>query len=299
MRLNGAMTALVTPFTTDDRFDERAAKLILKQQLDGGISGLVVGGTTGESPTITEDEKQRYTELALEAAAGKVPVIVGTGSNSTKHTVEATKNAKRWGATHALVVCPYYNKPTQEGLFQHFRAVHQEAGLPVIAYNVPGRTVSDLLPETIARLVEIDAIVSVKDATANMQRAMETLMLIDPKKSFDLLSGDDFTILPFVAMGGTGVISVVSNLAPADTAKLVAASAKGDYAVARPLQTKLGILSKALFSTSSPIPVKVGMSLLGLCSPALRLPLVADDKVRVTMKEALFAYGGLLPAVWA
>ncbi|MFO0723408.1 MAG: 4-hydroxy-tetrahydrodipicolinate synthase [Myxococcota bacterium] len=298
MRLSGAMTALVTPFTPDDKFDERAARLILKQQLEGGIDGLVVGGTTGESPTITDEEKQRYTELALELSAGKVPIIVGTGSNNTKKTVEDTKIAKRWGATAALVVCPYYNKPTQEGMFQHLKAVWEGAGLPIVAYNVPGRTASDLLPETIARLVEIGAIVAVKDATANMQRAIDTLALVDPKKPFSLLSGDDFTILPFIACGGTGVISVVSNLAPSDTAALVKASAKGDYAVARPLQTKLAILSASLFQTPNPIPVKVGMSLLGLCSPAMRLPLVADEKVKNSMKQALFAYGGLLPAVW-
>ncbi|MCC7384009.1 MAG: 4-hydroxy-tetrahydrodipicolinate synthase [Deltaproteobacteria bacterium] len=295
MRFKGAYTALVTPFTSGGDLDVEAVKKILRQQIDGGIDGLVVAGTTGESPTLSEDEKRRYTELALEAARGKVPVIVGTGTNATRSTVLATKAAKSWGADAALVVCPYYNKPTQEGLFRHFQAVHQECGLPVVAYNVPGRTASDLLPETIARLVEIGAIAAVKDATANMQRAIETLAIVDRNKPFDLVSGDDFTILPFVACGGTGVISVVSNLVPGDTARLVRETAAGNWSVARPLQTKLVDLSRALFSVSSPIPVKAGMSMLGLCTADLRLPLVAaDEKTRASVKAAMERYGALL-----
>ncbi len=298
MLLRGAITALITPFDQDGSFDENAARRVLRQQIDGGIDGLVVGGTTGESPTITDDEKQRYTALALEASGGKVPVIVGTGTNDTRTTVEATVRAKAWGANAALVVCPYYNKPTQEGLYRHFMAAHEAAGLPIVAYNVPGRTVSDLLPETIARLVAAGAIVAVKDATANMQRAIETLALIPEGKPFSLISGDDFTILPFVACGGTGVISVVSNIVPGDTSQLVAASAAGDFATARALQTKIGALSRALFATSSPIPVKEGMSMLGLCAPHLRLPLVSEEKVAASMKAALQAYGGLLGGQW-
>lgn len=293
MQLHGAFTALVTPFDAHGDFDVEAAKKILRQQFEGGIDGVVVAGTTGESPTLTEDEKRRYTELALEAAGGK-PVIVGTGTNATRSTVAATKAAKTWGASAALVVCPYYNKPTQEGLFRHFKAVWEESGLPVIAYNVPGRTACDLLPETIARLVEIGAIVSVKDATANMQRATETLALIPSGKRFDLLSGDDFTILPFVACGGTGVISVVSNLVPGDTSRLVSESAAANWAVARPLHARIVTLSRALFSTSSPIPIKAGMSLLGLCQNELRLPMVAEPGARETVQKAMQVYGGLL-----
>lgn len=296
MQLRGALTALITPFDPSGAFDENAARRILRQQVDGGIDGVVVGGTTGESPTITEPEKERYTALALEAAAGKIPVIVGTGTNDTRTTVEATVRAKAWGATAALVVCPYYNKPTQEGLYRHFMAAHEASGLPIVAYNVPGRTVSDLLPETIARLVAAGAIVAVKDATANMQRAIETLAAVPAGPDFSLISGDDFTILPFVACGGRGVISVVSNLCPGDTAQLVRAAEAGDYATARALQTRLGALSRALFATSSPIPVKEGMSLLGLCTPHLRLPLVSEDKVAASMEAAMSAYGGLLGA---
>jgi 4-hydroxy-tetrahydrodipicolinate synthase len=298
MKLRGAITALVTPFDQHGAFDENAARRILRQQLDGGIDGVVVGGTTGESPTITDEEKQRYTALALELAAGKVPVIVGTGTNDTRTTVAATERAKAWGATAALVVCPYYNKPTQEGLYRHFMAAWEATGLPIVAYNVPGRTVSDLLPETIARLVAAGAIIAVKDATANMQRTIETLAAVPADKPFSLVSGDDFTILPFVACGGTGVISVVSNLCPGDTAALVRAAEAGDYPTARALQTKLGALSRTLFATSNPIPVKEGMSLLGLCGPGLRLPLVSEPKVAESMKVAMAAYGGLLGEQW-
>jgi len=293
MLLKGAITALVTPFDGQDRFDENAARRILRQQIEGGIDGVVVGGTTGESPTIEDAEKQRYTELALEASSGKVPVIVGTGTNSTKSTIAATQAAKKWGAQAALVVCPYYNKPTQEGLYQHFKAVFEASGIPVLAYNVPGRTVTDLLPETIARLVEIGAIIGVKDATASMQRAFETLALLPKNKPFSLMSGDDFTILPFVASGGAGVISVVSNMVPGDTAELVRATARGDFDKARALQTKIVMLSRALFATANPIPVKVGMNLMGLCAPHLRLPLVADAAVVTSMMAAMKAYGGL------
>jgi 4-hydroxy-tetrahydrodipicolinate synthase len=294
MRLQGAITALVTPFTSGGDFDPEAAKKVLKQQVEGGIDGVVVAGTTGESPTLSEDEKHRYTELAIEIARGKVPVIVGTGTNATRSTVAATKAAKSWGADAALVVCPYYNKPTQEGLFRHFKAVFEETGMPVVAYNVPGRTACDLLPETIARLVEIGAIAAVKDATANMQRAVETWALVPSGKRFDLLSGDDFTILPFVACGGAGVISVVSNLVPGDTSRLVKESASANWSVARPLNARIIALSKALFSVSSPIPVKAGMSLLGLCADELRLPLVADAGAKATVEKAMRAYGGLL-----
>jgi 4-hydroxy-tetrahydrodipicolinate synthase len=290
-RLHGAMSALITPFTAEGAFDEAGARRVLRQQIDGGIDGLVVGGTTGESPTIEDHEKQRYTELARELAPPSMPIIVGTGSNSTKETVRMTAEAKRWGADFALVVCPYYNKPTQEGLYQHFKAVHDAVGLPIVAYNVPGRTVSDLMPETIARLVADRLIVAVKEATANMWRLSETLALVDAGAPFTMLSGDDFTILPFVAAGGEGVISVVSNVAPGDTSRLVSATREGRFAEARALQAKLGILSKALFATSSPIPVKAAMAQLGLCESALRLPLVMDAKTEASMRDALRVYG--------
>ena len=294
MKIRGAFTALVTPFTDEDELDIPALRRVVEQQLSGGIDGLVFAGTTGESVTLAESEKQAAVEAILELARGRVPVVVGTGSNSTSATVNATKRAKSWGVDGALVVTPYYNKPTQEGLFQHFRAVHEATGMPIIAYNVPGRTACDLLPDTIARLVEIDAIVAVKDATADMRRAIETLAAVDPVKPFVLMSGDDFTILPFVACGGAGAISVVSNLVPGDCARLVRESVDGNWDVARPLQRRIIDLSAALFCASNPIPVKAAMSLLGYCTPRLRLPLVmGDDKVRDCVREAMVAYGGL------
>jgi 4-hydroxy-tetrahydrodipicolinate synthase len=293
--LEGAFTALVTPFSADDRVDTAALSRIVRQQLDGGIDGLVPLGTTGEAGALTAEEQQAVVETVLGLAKGKVPVIVGSGSNSTRIAVTQTQRAMSWGADAALVVCPYYNKPTQEGMFQHFKAIHEQTGAPIIAYNVPSRTSSDLLPETVARLVEARAIVAVKDATANMQRAVETLALIDPRAPFSLLSGDDFTILPMVACGGRGVISVVSNLVPRDTAELVRATAAGRFDVARRLQRKLIDLSRPLFAVSSPIPVKAGMSLLGFGSPAMRLPLVAaDDRTTASVRAAMQAYGGLL-----
>lgn len=289
----GAMTALITPFSDDDRVDEHALEAIAKRQIAQGIDGLVACGTTAETPTLNAAERERVIKTVVAAAQGKVPIVAGTGSNSTKETVKATNAAKAWGINAALVVCPYYNKPTQEGLFQHFKAVHEGAGIPVIAYNVPGRTASDLLPETIGRLVEIGAIAGVKDATANMGRAVHTLDVIAPynkDQSFAMLSGDDFTILPFAALGGSGVISVVSNIAPGDTSALVKLTQAGDLAAAQPLNQRIVALTRALFWRSNPIPIKAVMSIAGWCSPKMRLPLIdADepfiDKLRVELNR--------------
>ncbi|MBK6684991.1 MAG: 4-hydroxy-tetrahydrodipicolinate synthase [Deltaproteobacteria bacterium] len=290
--LGGAFTALVTPFDAEDRVDEKALARIVDAQLARGIDGLVPCGTTGETPALDAAEQEQVVRLVVERVGGKVPVIAGTGSNSTKITVEQTKRALTWGIDAALVVCPYYNKPTQEGLFRHFKAVYEETGAPIVAYNVPGRTVSDLLPETIARLVEAGAIVAVKDATADLARATETLALTKGKK-LALLSGDDFTILPFIACGGHGVISVVSNVAPGDTAKLVRECRAGHYAEVRPLHERIVALSRALFLVANPIPVKMAMHLTGWCAPRLRLPLVeADAATTAKIKLALEKYSG-------
>ncbi len=292
MKLQGALTALVTPFGEDDRVDVRALAKITDQQIENGIDGLVPCGTTGETPTLSESEQETVVKTVIEAARGRVPIIAGTGTNSTRGAIESTRRAKGWGIDAALVVTPFYNKPTQEGLFRHYKAVWEDVGLPIVAYNVPGRTASDLMPETIGRLVEIGAIVGVKDATASMQRAVETLAAVGDRP-FALISGDDFTILPFVACGGKGVISVVSNIAPSDTARLVTASAAGDWSTARPLNTRIVALTKVLFSTSSPIPIKAAMSLCGWCSERVRLPLVAgDEKLLAAMRSALETYRG-------
>ncbi|MEQ8273667.1 MAG: 4-hydroxy-tetrahydrodipicolinate synthase [Deltaproteobacteria bacterium] len=290
-RLKGAFTALVTPFDADDNVDVAALKRIVSKQLEQGISGLVPCGTTGETPCLSADEQETVVRTAVELADGKVPVIAGTGSNSTKVTIEQTNRAKAWGIDAALVVCPYYNKPTQEGLFQHFKAVWEACGVPVVLYNVPGRTVSDIQPDTLARLVEIGAIVAIKDATANLQRAAEQITATGGKLA--LLSGDDFTILPFVATGGQGVISVVSNIAPRDTVRLVAASAEGDLAAARPLNGRIVELSKSLFLQSNPIPIKAMVAMAGFCHPRVRSPLVtADEALMKKLRVALDTYRG-------
>ena len=292
-RLRGALTALVTPFDGRGEVDLAALRRIVRRQLERGIDGLVPCGTTGETPTLDDGEQERIVRTVLEEANGEVPVICGTGSNSTRVTVAQTKRAKAWGVDAALVVCPYYNKPTQEGLYRHFKAVFEETGAPIVAYNVPGRTVSDLLPETIARLVDAGVIVALKDATADMLRATETLALVPKDKPFSLLSGDDFTILPFVALGGRGVISVVSNLAPGDTSALVKLAAEARLEEARPLNTRIAALSRPLFAVANPIPIKAAMALAGWCRPDVRLPLVeADPAVTEKLRAAMERYRG-------
>ncbi len=292
-RLEGAISAIVTPFDDAGELDLKALRRLVEAQIERGIDGFVACGTTGETPTLDADEQERVVKTVLEAARGRVPVIAGTGSNDTRATVASTRRAASWGADAALVVCPYYNKPTQEGLYRHFRAVAEDGALPVIAYNVPGRTVSDLLPETIGRLVQSRSIIGIKDATANMIRTTETLANLPAGVPFAMLSGDDFTILPFVACGGRGVISVVSNICPGDTARLVRLAAAGDFAAARPLHQRIVLLSRALFCSSNPIPLKAGLHIAGWCGPATRLPLeTADEQVTKTVRSALSAYAG-------
>ncbi|MBI2373436.1 MAG: 4-hydroxy-tetrahydrodipicolinate synthase [Deltaproteobacteria bacterium] len=290
MRFRGAMTALVTPFTDDDTIDERALERLLDFQLSGGIEGVVLSGTTGESPTLTTVERTRLLEVARARVGTRVPLILGTGTNSTRATIEETKAAKAAGADAVLVVCPYYNKPNQEGLYQHFMAIRDAADLPIIAYNVPSRTVTDLMPDTIARLVRAGAIAAVKDATGNMQRTAETLALVGDQP-FDYLSGDDFSFMPFVAAGGHGVISVVSNLLPRDTTTIVRETRAGNLAAAQRLNQRVVTFTKALFADTSPIPLKAAMGIVGLCSPRLRLPLVdASDEVVKKLKAAFVAF---------
>ncbi len=292
-KLQGALTALVTPFDANDEVDTTCLAKLVEAQIAHGIDGLVPCGTTGETPTLSADEQERVVRTTIETAAGRVPVIAGTGSNSTKIAVANTKRAQAWGIDAALVVCPYYNKPTQEGMYRHFKAVHDETGIAIVAYNVPGRTVSDLLPETIGRLAEEGIIIGVKDATANMQRTAETLAAVGRDRPFAMLSGDDFTILPFVAVGGRGVISVVSNIAPGDTSRLVKATAAGNYDVARPLNDRIIALSRALFMSSNPIPIKAAMALAEWTPAAVRLPLVTtDEALSAKVGEAMHAYRG-------
>ncbi|MEL6184272.1 MAG: 4-hydroxy-tetrahydrodipicolinate synthase [Myxococcota bacterium] len=290
-RLHGALSAIVTPFDAHGDLDLKALSRLVEVQLERGIDGLVACGTTGETPTLDADEQEKVIRTVVEVVAGRVPVIAGTGSNDTRASVRNTAKASKWGVDAALVVCPYYNKPTQEGLFRHFTAVARDGGLPVVAYNVPGRTVSDLLPETLGRLVEDKAVVAIKDATANMIRTTEIVAALPANADFALLSGDDFTILPFVACGGQGVISVVSNICPGDTARLVRLAAAGQYEEARPLHGRIVALSRALFCSSNPIPLKAALEMGGWCQQVTRLPLEgASEEVRSVVRTALEAY---------
>jgi 4-hydroxy-tetrahydrodipicolinate synthase len=285
----GSITALITPFK-DGKVDERAFQRLVEWQIDQGTHGLVPCGTTGESPTLTHDEHRRVVELCVEAAAGRVPVIAGTGSNSTAEAVELTRHAKSAGADAVLVVTPYYNKPTQEGLYQHFKAINDSADVPIVVYNIPGRSVIDLSVETMARLFKLANIVGVKDATANMARA--SLQRAALGIEFVQLSGEDATALGFMAHGGQGCISVTANVAPALCSEFQLACLAGNFHRALQLQDRLMPLHDALFVESNPGPVKYAASKLGLCSADTRLPLAPlAPASRKRVEEALSAVG--------
>jgi 4-hydroxy-tetrahydrodipicolinate synthase len=285
----GSITALITPFK-DGKVDERAFQRLVEWQIDQGTHGLVPCGTTGESPTLTHDEHRRVVELCVEAAAGRVPVVAGTGSNSTAEAVELTRHAKSAGADGVLVVTPYYNKPTQEGLYQHFKAINDCADVPIVVYNIPGRSVIDLSVETMARLFKLANIVGVKDATANMARA--SLQRAALGTEFVQLSGEDATALGFMAHGGQGCISVTANVAPALCSEFQLACLAGNFHRALQLQDRLMPLHDALFVESNPGPVKYAASKLGLCSADTRLPLAPlAPASRKRVEDALSAVG--------
>jgi 4-hydroxy-tetrahydrodipicolinate synthase len=270
----GAFTALVTPLR-HDKLDEPALVDLVNAQLAAGIHGLVPCGTTGEASTLSTAEHLRVVELVISTVAGRVPVLAGAASNDTRKAVELARACKQLGAAGTLQVTPYYNKPTQPGLIAHFTAIAEQSDLPVVVYNVPGRTGVDLLPETVATLARHPKIVGIKEATGDMVRIARIRELVHD--SFDLLSGDDFTILPFMALGGHGVISVTSNVAPSWISQLCAAAIRGAWDDARALHYKQLPLARALFGQPNPIPVKSALALLGRCSPEMRLPLVAID----------------------
>lgn len=290
MNLRGAYTALITPFR-DGEVDVEALRALVKRQIDGGIHGLVPCGTTGEAATMSTDEQLLVIRTVVEAAEGRVPIVAGTGSNDTRKTVEYTRKvAEIDGVDAALVVVPYYNKPDQEGLFRHFTQVADEGGLPVVLYNVPGRTVRSFTPDTVGRLAEHDNIVAIKEATGDMTFDTEVLEAVDGK--IDVLSGDDFTTFPLLACGGTGCVSVVSNLDPAAMSKMCDAALEGDYETARRLHMKIQPLARALFSAPNPVPTKTIASKLGWCASDVRAPLydVSDD-VRATLETIASDYG--------
>ena len=275
-QFHGSITALITPFA-DGKVDEKKFQDFVAWQIAEGTQGLVPCGTTGESPTLTHDEHRRVVELCIEAAKGKkTPVMAGCGSNSTAEAISLTKHAEKAGADAALHLTPYYNKPTQEGLYQHYKAIHDATGLPIYIYNIPGRSVVNMSVETMARLAELPRIVGTKDATADLMRPARTRLACGA--DFIQLSGEDATAIPFLAAGGVGCISVTSNIAPALCAKMQNAWAKGDIATAQKISDQLMPLHDAMFVETSPGPVKYAASLLGLCRYELRLPLVPVSK---------------------
>ncbi len=286
--LKGSLVALITPFR-NGAVDESAFQEFVAWQLGQGTHGLVPCGTTGESPTLDEHEHRRLIALCVEVAAGKVPVVAGTGSNSTEHTIALTRQAKAAGADAALIVCPYYNKPTQEGLYQHFKAIHDAVELPIVIYNIPGRSSVDMTNATMARLAKLPNIVGVKDATNDLSRPLKMRVEIGP--DFCLLSGEDATAVAYLAQGGQGCISVTANVAPRFCADLHEAWQKGEVATVRHINERLIALHEALFAETSPAPVKYAVSLLGRASPDVRQPLwpitpETQKKVEAAMRSA-------------
>ena len=285
----GSFVALITPFA-DGRVDEKAFTSLVRWQIDEGTNGLVPCGTTGESPTLSHDEHKRVTELCLKAAKGKVPVVAGTGSNSTAEAIDLTRHAKKAGADAVLVVTPYYNKPTQEGLYQHYQAIHDAVEIPIVIYNIPGRSAVDMTVETMARLAKLPRIVGVKDATQDLARPMRTRLEIGP--DFCQISGEDGTALAFLAAGGVGCISVTANIAPRLCSEMHAAWQKGDVKKAFAIHERLMPVHLALFCETSPGPVKYAASLLGKCRPDTRLPLAGiADASKARVRGALVATG--------
>jgi 4-hydroxy-tetrahydrodipicolinate synthase len=287
----GSITALITPFR-DGSVDDSAFQDFVAWQIAEGTHGVVPCGTTGESPTLSHDEHKRVVELCVEVAKGKVPVIAGSGSNSTDEAIALTRHAKQAGADAALVVAPYYNKPSQEGLFRHYEAIVTAVDLPVIVYNIPGRSVVNISVETFARLAKLPNIVGVKDATADLARPLQMRVALGEK--FCQLSGEDATATAFNAQGGVGCISVTSNIAPKLCADMQNAWATGDLATCFAIRDKLMPIHDAMFCETSPAPVKYAASLLGKSTDQVRLPLVpASDAARAKVKAAL-AQAGLI-----
>jgi len=286
---HGTMTALVTPFK-DGRIDEDAFRMHLDRQIDGGVDAVVPAGTTGEAATLSFEEHKHLIRMAVEHVAGRVPVIAGTGSNNTAESIELTRAARKLGADAALLISPYYNKPTQEGIYQHYRSVAEAVHLPQLIYNVPGRTHSNILPETVGRLSHISNIVGIKDATANMEQLLHTMDAADERIKF--YSGDDATVMAFMALGGHGVISVVSNIAPECMKQLTSAMHSNDFVTARTAQLALCELNKAMFVQSNPIPVKAACAMMGWMNRELRLPLtVLPEDLCSALLATMKAFG--------
>jgi 4-hydroxy-tetrahydrodipicolinate synthase len=287
----GSFTALVTPFKNGS-VDEKAFRTLVDWQIAEGTKGLVPVGTTGESPTLSHEEHRSVVEWCVEQARGRVPVVAGAGSNSTREAIDLARHAEKAGANAVLVVTPYYNKPTQEGLYQHFKAINDAIGIPIIIYNIPLRSVIDMSVETMARLWELKNIAGVKDATANVVRVSQQRAAMGP--DFNQLSGEDATALGFMAHGGHGCISVTSNVAPRLCAEFQDLCLQGNYADALKVHDKLMPLHTALFIETNPAPAKYALSLLGKCAETVRLPMVmVAEKTRAAVRAAM-VHAGLI-----
>jgi len=292
----GSITALITPFK-NGLLDEDALRRLVEWQITEGTHGLVPTGTTGESPTLNFDEHKRVIDVTIEVARGRVPVIAGTGSNSTDEAIELSVHAEKSGADGILIVNPYYNKPTQEGLYQHFKAINDKVGIPIVIYNIPSRTNVDMSVATMARVYELKNVVGVKDATANIARVSQQREAMGPE--FIQLSGEDATALAFTAHGGHGCISVASNVAPKLCAEFQNLLMKGDFAAALKMQDRLLPLFDALFVETNPGPVKYAASRLGVCSAEMRLPMVPVTEAGKKVVDEALAKVGLLKAAAA
>jgi 4-hydroxy-tetrahydrodipicolinate synthase len=285
----GSFTALVTPFNNGS-LDEKAFRSLVDWQIAEGTHGLVPVGTTGESPTLSHAEHNLVVEWCIDQAKGRVPVVAGTGSNSTREAIELSQHAEKAGADAVLVVTPYYNKPTQEGMYQHFKAINDAIGIPIIIYNIPARSVIDMSVDTMTRLFELKNIAGVKDATANVLRVSQQRAAMG--EGFNQLSGEDGTCIGFMAHGGHGCISVTSNVAPRLCSEFQEACLKGDYAAALKLQDKLLPLHIALFIETNPAPAKYALSVLGKCAATVRLPMVPlADKTKAAVRDAMVHAG--------
>ena len=286
MKLQGSIVALITPFK-DGKVDENSLRNLIKWHLEAGTHGILVLGTTGEAPAIDMEERKRIMEIVLEEAKGKVPLIVGTGTNNTKKVFEYTKLAEEMGFDAALIVTPYYNKPSQNGLYEHYSYIAKNTQIPIILYNVPGRTGVNLLPDTTARLSQIENIVAIKEACGDIKQVTE--LVLKCSKDFTILSGDDFTAYATVMLGGKGVISVAANVMPKEMAQLMESALNGDVTKAQELNLKLYPLYKAMFVETNPVPAKTALWLMGkIETPEVRLPLAQlTEKSLETLKIIL------------
>ena len=292
--ITGSLVAIVTPMLADGRLDYPRFRSLIDWHIAQGTSAIVVVGTTGESPTVSFDEHKELIRAAVEHSAGRLPIIAGTGGNSTAEAIELSESAKKAGATASLSVVPYYNRPTQEGMYQHFRRIAETVELPMILYNVPSRTVADIANDTVLRLAQVPGIIGIKDATSNMERGTD--LIKRAPRNFAIYSGDDAAALPLIALGGHGVISVTANVAPRAMAEMCSAALVGDIKKAREINLRLLPLHQKLFIETSPSPVKWAMAQMGLIEPGLRLPLVPlTERSYDAVREALAEAGIALP----